>query len=245
MTLYAFNLEIARVRESVREPMAGMIRLQWWREMLATVDEDGDADRHPVAAPLLDLVRAHALPLELFEALLASRERDLDPDGPADLEAAETYAADSSGALSQLAMLALGVGEEEALRAARHVGIAWALLGQARAVGFHLSIGRLTLPEALLRLAGSSGGAVMSGQAPRAAITQAVRAMAQLADGHLKKARRLRVPRAGLAAVLPAVLADGHLSALRSCGWDPFHPKLALARHRPLALAFSHWRGRF
>src|SRR5665213_2932433 len=30
--LYAFNYEIARVRESVREPMLGQIRLQWWRE---------------------------------------------------------------------------------------------------------------------------------------------------------------------------------------------------------------------
>jgi len=33
--LYAFNLEIARVRELAREAMAGEIRLQWWREVLA------------------------------------------------------------------------------------------------------------------------------------------------------------------------------------------------------------------
>ena len=34
LTLYAFNLEIAKVRESVSEPMLGEIRLQWWREAL-------------------------------------------------------------------------------------------------------------------------------------------------------------------------------------------------------------------
>jgi phytoene synthase len=33
--LYAFNNEIARVREHIREPMAGEIRLQWWRDVLA------------------------------------------------------------------------------------------------------------------------------------------------------------------------------------------------------------------
>ena len=33
--LYAFNLEIARVRELAREPMPGEIRLQWWREVCA------------------------------------------------------------------------------------------------------------------------------------------------------------------------------------------------------------------
>jgi len=32
--LYAFNLEIAGVRDRVREPMAGEIRLQWWRDVL-------------------------------------------------------------------------------------------------------------------------------------------------------------------------------------------------------------------
>ena len=33
--LYAFNLEIARVREAARTPMAGEIRLQWWSDVLA------------------------------------------------------------------------------------------------------------------------------------------------------------------------------------------------------------------
>ena len=30
--LYAFNHEVAHVAESVREPMLGAIRLEWWRE---------------------------------------------------------------------------------------------------------------------------------------------------------------------------------------------------------------------
>ena len=30
--LYAFNLEIAKVRETAREPMPGEVRLQWWRD---------------------------------------------------------------------------------------------------------------------------------------------------------------------------------------------------------------------
>ena len=33
--LYAFNYEIARVREIVTQPMLGQIRLQWWREIVA------------------------------------------------------------------------------------------------------------------------------------------------------------------------------------------------------------------
>ena len=44
--LYAFNHEIARAKETVREPMMAMIRLQWWREVV-----EGTAKRHEVATP--------------------------------------------------------------------------------------------------------------------------------------------------------------------------------------------------
>jgi 15-cis-phytoene synthase len=32
--LYAFNVEVARVREVAREPLPGEIRLQWWSEVI-------------------------------------------------------------------------------------------------------------------------------------------------------------------------------------------------------------------
>src|SRR5258707_12809015 len=34
IALYAFNVEIARVREVIREPVAGEIRLQWWSDVI-------------------------------------------------------------------------------------------------------------------------------------------------------------------------------------------------------------------
>src|ERR671936_425398 len=44
--LYAFNYEIARVRERVREPILGRIRLEWWRETIAAAYEGGPVRRH-------------------------------------------------------------------------------------------------------------------------------------------------------------------------------------------------------
>ena len=38
--LYAFAIEIARVRTLVKEPMAGTIRLQWWLEAIAGLRAD-------------------------------------------------------------------------------------------------------------------------------------------------------------------------------------------------------------
>ena len=34
LALYAFNIEIARVRETVSEAALGEIRLQWWRDAI-------------------------------------------------------------------------------------------------------------------------------------------------------------------------------------------------------------------
>ena len=34
-SLYAFNVEVARIRELAREPMPGEIRLQWWRDVFS------------------------------------------------------------------------------------------------------------------------------------------------------------------------------------------------------------------
>ena len=244
MLLYAFNVEVARTRESVREAMAGMIRLQWWRDTLQAASEGRPVDHHPIAGPLGVLIREHGLPLELFERLLEARERDLDASGPADLAAAEAYADDSSATLTALALRLLGEEGEAAHAMGRHVGIAWALVGQIRALGFHLSMGRLTLPEAVLNEAGTTGAAVLAGQASRDSLCRAARIMARCAQDHLGQARRDKPSRKALPALLPAVLATGHLKVLQGAGWDPFHMRVSRPRPQPLRLAWSNIRGK-
>src|SRR3954465_7509110 len=51
--LYAFNHEVARVREAVTTPMLGQIRLQWWREIIDAAYAGTPARRHEVATPLV------------------------------------------------------------------------------------------------------------------------------------------------------------------------------------------------
>jgi phytoene synthase len=53
--LYAFDVEVARVRAVAREPMAGEIRLQWWREAISGT-RPGEAAAHPVAAALFETI---------------------------------------------------------------------------------------------------------------------------------------------------------------------------------------------
>src|SRR5579875_1137861 len=70
-TLYAFNHELARARETVREPHMALIRLQWWREVV-----EGERKRHEVAEPVRASIETGALRAEDLEALIEGREAE-------------------------------------------------------------------------------------------------------------------------------------------------------------------------
>src|SRR5437763_4064067 len=77
LALYAFNYEIARVRETVTQPMLGQIRLQWWREVLDAAYAGAPPRHHHVVEPLTAAIREFPLSRELFDRLIDARERDL------------------------------------------------------------------------------------------------------------------------------------------------------------------------
>ena len=100
--LYAFNLEVARMRELAREPMPGEIRLQWWRDVLAGAGR-GEVAANPVAAALRDAVVRYRLPPRTLTELIDARSFDLYDEPMASLSDLERYAAQTSSALIELA----------------------------------------------------------------------------------------------------------------------------------------------
>jgi phytoene synthase len=228
--LYAFNYEIARVREIVSEVLLGRIRLQWWREALDESFAGGVVRRHVVALPLAAAIRERGLSRAPFERLLEARERDLYAAPPASLAELETYADDSSAALIELALEILGVRRAEMTDVARDVGIAYGLAGLLRAMAVRARAGHPTIPQALAAECGldpEDYAALRTTPALRAAAA----AIAAAASGRLAASRagRAHVPRAALPALLPAVTATVVLKRLERAGYDPFAPALAAA----------------
>ena len=103
--LYGFNAEIASVRERVREPMAGEIRLQWWRD--AIVAPVGTMTGNPVVDELRRAIHAGDLPPKAFDDMLAARIFDLYDDPMPDRTTLEGYCGETASALIQLASLIL------------------------------------------------------------------------------------------------------------------------------------------
>jgi NADH dehydrogenase [ubiquinone] 1 alpha subcomplex assembly factor 6 len=245
--LYAFNYEIARVRETVTEPMLGQIRLQWWRENIAAAFNGARPRRHPVVEALTAAIRDLALSREHFERMIDAREADLSDEPPVSLNALEDYAEATSARLVYLALEALDVRDAAAGEAAHHIGIAYALAGLLRAMPFHARAGRSLIPDEIAARTGIAGQdyrALRSTPALRAATAE----IAAAASRHLVVARvhRGKLPRSALPALLPAVIARHSLTRLERIAFDPFNP--ALVRPDPLQswrLAVAALLGRF
>ena len=96
--LYAFSLEIARVRALVSEPLPGEVRLQWWRDVLEG-QAGGETQAHPVAAALLDTIKRYRLPAAPLTALIDARIFDLYDDPMPSLRDLEGYAGETASAV--------------------------------------------------------------------------------------------------------------------------------------------------
>lgn len=224
--LFAFNLEVARVREVVSEPVIGQMRLQWWRDAVAEF-ASGKVRAHPVAQALAQAMEGRAVRTELLERLLTAREFDLADEPPADMGTLEGYATETSAVLLEAALALLGVREAAADEAARHVGIAWALVGLLRAVPFHANQRRLYLPADLLARAHVDRETLFQGRAGDP-LRQVVREVGERAIDHLARARtrRRQVPAAARPVLLLARLADRYVKQLERVRYDVFAPAL-------------------
>ncbi|MBF0371934.1 MAG: squalene/phytoene synthase family protein [Alphaproteobacteria bacterium] len=217
--LYAFNIEIASVRERVVEPMMGRIRLQWWRDAIDT----GEGGGHPLAGEVLRAVAGRGLDRQALGRMIEARESDLDDAPHADVAALEAYAEATAGELAGLSLGVLGARSEAERAAGRHVGIAWALIGLLRAVPFMASHGRLALPLDRLAAHGVHSRDVLAGTASPG-LAKVVEEIAARAGEHLARSRdhRRAVARRALPALLLGVQAERYAQALARAGFNPF-----------------------
>jgi 15-cis-phytoene synthase len=126
--LYAFNVEIARIRETVSEPQIGLVRQQWWLDTIEGIYASRTPD-HPVALALAQAIAKGDLPMHALRNLIIAREFDLYDDPMPSLGDLEGYLGETSSSLIQMAALILGKGAAEA---AGFAGVAFGLAGVLR-----------------------------------------------------------------------------------------------------------------
>jgi 15-cis-phytoene synthase len=223
LALYAFNLEVARVREIVHEPLAGEIRLQWWNDMLEG-ERRGEVAAHPVAAALLASVARYRLGPERLKALIAARRFDLDNEPMRTLGDLEAYAEGASAGLIAGAAQILADGLDIGALS-HHAGLAHAFAGLLAAFPVHGARGKVFVPLDILARHGAAREDAVGGPAT----PQLHAALAELrlhARRHLRAAQELldAAPPAAIPALLPVALAGATLARMERRGYDPFTP---------------------
>ena len=197
--LYAFNHELAHIGEAAREPMAALIRLQWWREALEGA-RDGHPRAHDVVRGLAEMFARVGAPLELFEPLLSARAFDSGNNHFASLADLEAYGDATAGSVMRIAARILDEHEvDDALF--RHAGTAFALVGILRSLPLRGARVQNFLPRAL----GDDRAEV-------------VRAIAANALSHYAAAHAMRFPKTILPALLPASLVPLYAKRLVAAG---------------------------
>jgi 15-cis-phytoene synthase len=223
--LYAFNIEIARVREIIHEPLAGEIRLQWWSDAIAG-KAAGDAQANPVAAALLAAVARYRLPSAVLTALIAARRFDLYDDPMRKLADFNDYAGATSAGVIELSARILNNDDVPSLgRLALDAGLGYAIAGLLQAFPVHAARGQLFLPLEVLERHGVQRQDIDATQATpglRAALAE----LRLQARQHLAEAARSAdgIPAAVLPALLPVALARPVLDRMERKDYDPFVP---------------------
>jgi 15-cis-phytoene synthase len=220
--LYAFNTEIASVRDRARDPLAGEVRLQWWRDALAG-RAAGGIEGNPVAAALMQTIEEKRLPVAIFERLIEAREFDLYDDPMPSMAAFDAYVRLTASSVIELTGILLA-GQGTALAtAAGHAGLVYGITGLLRALPMHASRGQIYLPADLLAYHHADHEAILSGTSSPALLN----ALAELRDKvrqHYAEVDRLlpALPAAVQPVFLPLVLVDAYLSRMERRGYDPF-----------------------
>jgi phytoene synthase len=237
LALFAFNIEIARIRDQISQPLAGEIRLQWWSDLLAGTAH-GEAAGNPVAAELMRAVDRHVLPQERLGRMIDAHRFDLYDEPMQTMAELEGYLLDTASALFALGGLVLGVEAGDEL--VRHAGLAFGLTRIVEALPRHASRGQFYLPLDEIGAAGVAPADILAGKST-AELQRYLQGLAGQARQHLRLAvealARDRTP--ARAAFLPLALI---YRKLRRIGADEFKPYEVRQAPSNLAVLWTLWR---
>ncbi|XP_022082412.1 NADH dehydrogenase (ubiquinone) complex I, assembly factor 6-like isoform X2 [Acanthaster planci] len=223
IALRAFNVETASVNESVSEKHIGLMRMQFWKDVLTRIYE-GAPTQQPVAMELYRAVHRHKLSKRWLTRILEARVETLDAKPYQSVEELEAYAESTSSSLLYLTLEALGVKDVNADHAASHIGKAQGIVTLLRATPYHISKRQVLLPMDVTIKHNVSHETILQRNAEQP-LKDVIYDIASAAHVHLETARSFKasVPREALPAFLVTGSVEAYLRRLQKVNFDIFH----------------------
>lgn len=152
MALYAYNQELARIRDVTSEEMVGEIRLQWWRE---AVDELFDKEKKPRKHEVVTSLDSLKLPendvkKEQMLAMIEGRSKEIEFEQPESLSELEKHISQTNVALGRVLMNYLGVDQSAMRQVIIAIFTAWGLVGITRSLPYDIPKGYCFMPKDMM-----------------------------------------------------------------------------------------------
>ncbi len=215
--LYAFDAEIAHMRNLINEPMMAEIRLQWWCDVIDG-KRAGEAQNHPLAAQLLKVIENYQLHKPLITAYLDARTFDFYHDPMSDVGSLEKYVGNTRTAMLRLAATIANNGVEPDVKTdIGTTGFAMFLVELLISLPLHRSRGQCFIPEEILTENGVSMYAYLQGEQNQST-GKLVNALTELASQYLQKCNLSVLSEPARTVFLPLALIPGYLKRFDRMG---------------------------
>ena len=238
LALFAFNVEIVRIRDHITQPLPGEMRLQWWSDMIAGT-QSSNAEGNPVASELMRAIAAHDLPREKLLQMIEAHIFDVYNDPMPTLDALEVYCHDTSSILFSLSARIFSGESPEADHVARHAGIAQGISDVIACLPVHAARGQLFLPHTMLAENGVNESDIFAGiMTP--ALHEVIERLRAEGVSHLDSAGELlaSVPEGAQPAFLRLALIRRILTHVTPANADAFKPPSSSR----LAILWTLWK---
>lgn len=250
--LYAFCREVDDIADDITDPALARVKLSWWREeiqrLFSTPNPSG-ADRqaqHPVGLALREPIARYELPLSDFEAVIDGVGMDLPHKPFEDLDALNLYCDRVAGAVGRLSARIFSPCNDQTLRYASLLGLAFQYTNILRDIGEDARRDRIYLPTAMLETRGISASSILAlKDSPEFRLV--LRDLYDLAEQTYDKAldalpaEQRAAQRPGL--VMAAIYRD-LLRSIASLNFDVLNQRVRLGPLRKLWLALAAALGR-
>ncbi len=149
LVLYAFCREMDDVVDECSDAHVAQTTLNWWKEQLMLIYQEGVFPEHPVCQAMVPVVRDFKLPYQEFLTIIDGMQMDLQQVRYATFTDLSVYCYHVAGVVGRLItrILGLGIVSTQTLEYADKLGLALQLTNIIRDVGEDARLGRIYLPQ--------------------------------------------------------------------------------------------------
>jgi|GEM_PF-1991832 len=246
--LQVFYRETSRIRSLVNEPHLGLIRLQWWRDMVEDAYKGKiEGSENGTHKEIIHCLKGCNIKEESFDHYFNGRAFDMEDRAHEKLEQLLQYCTQTGGAIAQMKAIVLGSNNEATLKAAEHLGAAETLCDIIKTLPYQARSGRTKIPKDLVLKHDVDIKGFFEFK-PSTALNSCVKDMVIETRNLISQARDLmpETDSNARAVFLVTISIEDYLKRLEKVGADPFNPNIGGGRlSRQLKMAYMAWRGKY